>query len=211
MTAVIPADADDLDALSAIIADAFHDLPPSPWLIADEASRRRIFPDYFRIYVEHALAAGAVHTTPHRNAVALWIPVGSEPPALPDDYPERLADITKPWTARFVQFDAALDVCHPTGFPHHYLAFLAVRPDRQGQGIGTALLTYHHLLLDRTGIIAYLEASSPRNRQLYLRHGYADHGSPIQLPGGPEMYPMVKEPQLPARRRPPLRAESRQR
>lgn len=186
MTDVI--DADDVDVLSAVIGVAFHDLPPSPWLIADEASRWRIFPGYFRLFVEHALATGTVHTTPRRNAVALWMPADSGPPAPPDDYVERLAVITEPWTARFLQFDAALDACHPTGLPHHYLAMLAVRPDRQGRGIGTALLRYHHLVLDRTGISAYLEASSPRNRALYLRQGYADHGSPSPVhtvPPGP--------------------------
>ena len=41
---------------------------------------------------------------------------------------------------------------------------------------------------------AYLEASDERTRRIYLRHGYADHGSPIELPGGPFMYPMVRHP-----------------
>lgn len=116
MTDVIDADADDVDVLSAVIGVAFHDLPPSPWLIADEASRWRIFPGYFRLFVEHALAAGTVHTTPRRNAVALWIPADSGPPASPDDYVERLAAITEPWTARFLQFDAALDAATQPGY-----------------------------------------------------------------------------------------------
>jgi hypothetical protein len=37
--------------LSQVIAEAFHDLPPSHWLIADPDVRRRVFPGYFRIYV----------------------------------------------------------------------------------------------------------------------------------------------------------------
>ena len=41
---VLPADAADLDTLSQVIADAFHDLAPSRWLIADPDARRRIFP-----------------------------------------------------------------------------------------------------------------------------------------------------------------------
>ncbi|MEV2242744.1 hypothetical protein [Micromonospora sp. NPDC049891] len=37
----------------------------------------------------------------------------------------------------------------------------------------------------------YLEASTPLNRKLYARHGFADHGAPIQLPeGGPALQPM---------------------
>jgi ribosomal protein S18 acetylase RimI-like enzyme len=163
VTTVIRASADDLGVLSGVIAEAFHDLPPSSWLIADGAARRKIFPGYFRIFVEHALAAGTVYTTPGRDAVALWLPVDTEPP-LPDDYPERLAAATAPWTRQFLQFDAALGERHPAGFPHHYLAMLAIRPGRQGQGTGSALISHHHRLLDQTGTAAYLEASSPRNR-----------------------------------------------
>jgi len=59
-----------------------------------------------------------------------------------------------------------------------------------GQGIGTALLHAGHSTLDDEGVAAYLEASSPRSRLLYLAHGYTDHGPPIQLPGGPPMHPM---------------------
>ena len=46
------------------------------------------------------------------------------------------------------------------------------------------------------GIPAYLEASDERTRRIYLRHGYADYGSPIRLPDGPSMYPMTREPAL---------------
>ena len=76
----------------------------------------------------------------------------------------------------------------------NHLAILAVRPDRQGQGTGTALLDAHHAILDAEGIVAYLEASDERTRGIYLRHGYADYGNPITLAGGLLMYPMVRHP-----------------
>ena len=61
--AVVRAGEADLDVLSQVIADAFHDLAPSRWLIPDPGARREIFPGYFRLYLEHALASGTVHTT----------------------------------------------------------------------------------------------------------------------------------------------------
>jgi len=73
---VICAGAADLDVLSQVIADAFCDLAPSRWLIPGQATRRQVFPGYFRLYAEHALARGVVHTTPGRTAAALWIPAG---------------------------------------------------------------------------------------------------------------------------------------
>jgi hypothetical protein len=55
-----------------------------------------------------------------------------------------------------------------------------------------ALLLAYHERLDRgAGHPACLEAASPRTRQVYLRPGYADHGPPINLPGGSSMYPDV--------------------
>ena len=102
---------------------------------------------------------------------------------------------TRPWTSRFETFEAALEGRHPAE-PYRYLAVLAVRPDRQRLGTGTALLRAGHEDLDRDpGTAAYLEASSPRARRLYQAHGYTDHGSLIELPGGTPMFPMMRPPQ----------------
>jgi GNAT superfamily N-acetyltransferase len=185
----------DIEVLSQVIAEAFFPLAPCEWLIGDEAARRAIFPRYFRMYVEHAMADGLVHTTPGRDAAALWLPLGAQLPEPPDGYGERLAEITGRWVERFTVFDAELDAHHLTGRAHHHLAILAVRPDRQWHGIGTALLHAHHAVLDEQGIVAYLEASDELTRVIYLGHGYADHETPIQLPDGPQMYPMVRRPQ----------------
>lgn len=96
-----------------------------------------------------------------------------------DGYDLRLAAVTSLWTSRFVAFDVALDRHHPAEVPHCHLAILAVHPDQQGQGIGTALLHVGHAKLDGEGTPAYLEAAGPRSRDLYLAHGYTDHGPPI--------------------------------
>lgn len=198
MIELIRAEPADAEILSAVLAEAFFDLPPSRWLISDEASRRRIFPAYFQIFVEHALANEVVHTTPGRAAAALWVSMGEQPLPVPDNYAERLREVTTPWTSRFIQFDAALESRHPVGAACHHLALLGVRPGWQGRGIGAALLRAHHRLLDQAGVAAYLEAATERNRRLYQRHGYADLGPPICLPDGPRMFPMVRLPQAAA-------------
>ncbi len=154
--AVILADDTFTDVLSQLIADAFHELAVSAWLIPDPAARRQIYPRYFGLYVEHALAGGIVLTTPGQAAVALWLPAGEDKPGVPDGYDKRLAEVTGPWADRFRLFDQELDRRHPAGTAHHHLAILAVRPGRQGQGLGTALLRAHHAALDRDGIPAYL-------------------------------------------------------
>jgi GNAT superfamily N-acetyltransferase len=200
-TAVVRAGERDLEVLSQVIADAFHDLAVSHWLIPDPDARSAIFPGYFRILLQHALAAGLVCTTPQRTAAALWLPAtGSAPP--PDGYAGHLAKATGPFLDRFLTFDEELARHHLIGALHHHLAILAVRPDSQGQGIGAALLQAHHATFDWQGIAAYLDASGERSRDLYLRHGYTDHGEPIELPDGPPMYPMVRIPGLRPQRGP---------
>lgn len=192
---VVRAGERDVEVLSQVIADAFHDLAVSQWLIPDPDARRAIFPRYFRILCQHALAAGLVYTTPQRTAAALWL-VATGSAAPPDGYAVQLADVTGAFLDRFLAFDETLTRRHLTGALHHHLAILAVRPDQQGQGIGTALLQAHHATFDWQGIAAYLEASDERTRDLYLHHGYADHGEPIELPNGPRMYPMIRIPGL---------------
>ena len=194
MIEIIEAGPADLDVLSVVIAAAFHDLPPSRWLVEDETARFAIFPEYFLIYLEHGLSAGVVQATADRSAAAVWLPVGPGGPVPPDDYQRSLAAATTPWTARFAAFDAALERRHPAGRPHHHLALLGVRPDRQGRGTGSALLRAGHRALDAAGVPGYLEASSERSRRLYREHGYADLGPPIVLPGGPSLFPMWREP-----------------
>jgi GNAT superfamily N-acetyltransferase len=188
----------DIGVLSQVIADAFFPLAPCRWLIGDQAARRAILPGYFAMHLQHAMADGLVHTTPARDAAALWLPAGPQPPQPPEGYHEHLAQITGPWAQRFAAFDAELDAHHLTGVAHHHLAILAVRPGRQGQGTGTALLNAHHAVLDGKNTVAYLEASDERTRRIYLHHSYADYGTPIQLPGGPHMFPMTRRPSRPA-------------
>ncbi len=191
------AEENDVDILSQVIAEAFFDLPASRWLVEDPAVRRTIFPCYFRLYVEHTLACGLVHTTPDRDAVALWLPAGPGAPGPPDGYSARLAVITGSLISRFEAFDAALEARHPVAVPHQHLAILAVRPGRQGQRTGTTLLAARLATLDAEGIPAFVEASSPDSRRLYLRHGYVDYGLRIDLPDGPALYPMWREPRDP--------------
>jgi GNAT superfamily N-acetyltransferase len=187
----VPAGPSDTGVLAQIVADAFFDLAVSRWLVPDPAARRAIFPAYFRIYVEHAFADGLVFTTTARDAAALWLPVGPGGPGdPPEGYADRLAAITGAHLDRFQALDAGFEAHHPAGAVHQHLAILAVRPDRQRHGIGTALLDHRHATLDRDGAPAYLEASDLAKRDIYRKHGYADHGSPIRLPGGPQLYPM---------------------
>jgi GNAT superfamily N-acetyltransferase len=186
---------DDVKVLSHVVAAAFHDLAPSGWLISDVGERSAIFPAYFQISVEMALAGGVVFTDADRTSAALWLDVRAGRDAPFTDYDDRLAGAVGPHVERFRAFDRLLEERQPTGVGHYqHLLMLAVRPDRQRRGIGSALLAGSHRLLAAEGIAAFLEASDMGTRGLYLRHGYVDRGAPIQIPGGACMYPMWRTP-----------------
>ena len=55
---------------------------------------------------------------------------------------------------------------------HFYLAALGVEPERQGEGIGTALVQPALAMADADGIAAYLETATGRNVLLYERLGF---------------------------------------
>jgi len=184
------------DEITEVLAAAMNDGPVARWLMPDATLRREMSPDYFAIFTEHAILHGEVYVTVdpidgRLSGVALWFPLNRVIPP-PVDYDSRLKEVTGSAFDRTCQLDARLEAEHPLE-PHHYLAFVAVRPERQNLGIGSALLARHHARLDRAGLPAYLEANDPRNRDLYLRHGYVSR-EPVMLPDGPPVWPMWREP-----------------
>jgi GNAT superfamily N-acetyltransferase len=192
--AIIRAETGQVEQVSALIAEAFEPLEVAKWLVRTDERRGRIEAQ-FRILVAHAFVHGHIDLVSDLSGAAVWFHVDGEeelPP--PPDYDARLAAACGPYTERFQALDAAFADHHPHGVAHHHLALLAVAPDRQRDGIGSALLGQHHAHLDGVGVGAYLEASSPESRALYERHGYRVRGGPFSLPDGPPLWPMWREP-----------------
>ena len=207
---IVPASPDDAGTLAVLIAEAFGHLDIGCWLVGDPVERRRILPGSFRLLVDHALIRGTVHTTAERIAGAVWLPATPIPDIDNYDAPPRSnlrrAHLPVPRPRRG-------QARHPPEYAAARAPGVPCRPPKQhGAGLGRALLARQHHLLDAQGIPAYLDASSERSRELYLRHGYQRLGEPLRLlPDGPPMWPMWRQPPSPwqtpscARTQPPLR------
>ncbi|HEU5160981.1 MAG TPA: GNAT family N-acetyltransferase [Streptosporangiaceae bacterium] len=181
----------DAGRVAELVATAFAPLPAVSWLVPEPADRPRVMTANLRIFVDHAIEYGHVDLIDEAPAAAVWFP-RTDPIPEPADYDRRLAAACGPWTDRFRVLDSLFEENHPDG-PHYHLALLAVAPEWQSRGLGSVLLRRQHAELDATATAAYLEASSARSRDLYLRHGY-EPGEPFRLPDGTPFWPMWRPP-----------------
>ena len=81
-----------------------------------------------------------------------------------------------------------MDDVHPEE-PHRYLFSIGVRSTARGRGLGGKLLATALADTDAAGEPAYLEATSPRSRALYARHGFKATDE-ITIDDGPTLWPM---------------------
>ncbi|TQS42752.1 GNAT family N-acetyltransferase [Cryptosporangium phraense] len=238
-TLIRGASAAEHEAVTAVIVDAFADLEVCHWLVPDPHVRSGLLTIYFGSLVSHALSHGTVQVVDEANgvpaasvwaasspgwgrlgevaharpvAVAAWLPPSAPP--LPADHAENLTASAygrggRRWIERFLMLDDCLAQQHAEG--NHHLMILAVRANRRGTGLGSALLTHHHRRLDAGGESAALDAAAERSLPLYHRHGYSLSGDPVSLPrGGPRtMWPMRRPPQSPVATMAPTLAKTR--
>ncbi|MGP4017034.1 GNAT family N-acetyltransferase [Saccharopolyspora sp. 5N708] len=174
---------------------AFRDDAFAQWLLPERAHRHHVYREWFSMVLAHAETAGRVIAGADDLAVQVWLSGRTGPPAMLDDAAtERLLELAGPQVHRFRAFGNLSTDRHPRE-PHQYLALIGVDPAVQGTGIGGRELGDALREWDIDGLPCYLEASSERSRNLYLRLGFRDFGDPIVLPhDGPGLYPMWREP-----------------
>jgi ribosomal protein S18 acetylase RimI-like enzyme len=189
------ATADDVDVVSRILAAAFMQDPVSEWIFPDGAERARLHKSFFRHFVELTVDAGEVHLCGEGVGAALWLSAGGEVESADggDLHSAMESSIGIEYTKRFAVLDELMTAHHPTR-RHSYLPFIAAHPRHQGLGIGSALLQHQLRRLDDDGLPAYLEASCLRNAALYERHGFGQMDATLDLPQGPSLYPMWRDP-----------------
>lgn len=183
---------DDASRLAAAMAAAFYDDQVFRWFSPNHGRRRAMLPSFFDVFVEAYLAHGETYADDDGAGGALWAAPDTDPLGAEPVYAERLEEIVGVDAPRMFEI-VELFEAHAPREPHYHLQFLGVRPERQGAGIGGALMAPILERLDRDGVPAYLEATSDRNRAMYERHGFRAHGA-IPLPGGPTLWRMWRDP-----------------
>ena len=187
----------DVPRMAAALADAFADDPAMSWVVPDDGVRRDMTERAFTLFFERLwLEQDECYTTTNGVGAAVWelpdrwkVGAGAQLGLMP-----RLVSIYRRHTPRLLRSFFKLESGHPAD-PHYYLPFVGVVPEWQGRGLGASLLKPVLDRCDAEGMPAYLEASSPRNRVLYERHGFAVTEEFHLGKGSPPLWRMWRDPQ----------------
>ena len=191
---------EDFQPLAAMLARAFYDDPVTSWFYPNPRRRLGRAQRFFAIRLRQLADQDLIYTTPEHSGAALW----TQPGRWREDLAQSLMllpmlPVLLPRIVRSTRAVREIERRHPV-VPHYYLSVLGTDPDQQGGGIGSALLAPVLRRCDDEGVAAYLESSKESNIGFYEGHGFAVTDR-IDLPDGPPLWFMWREPRLPGGRR----------
>ena len=176
--AVRRATAADIDVLSGVLARAFAHDPFYLFLAGEASERNQRMREGWDGILRHASAhLSDTWTTEDLAGVALWLPPGYEGPSFIDSLRLMPSIARLAGWGRLRLVTSAIETLERrrrshVPVPHYYLSALGVTPERQGEGIGSALMAPTLTACDERGVPAYLETAVARNVLLYERLGF---------------------------------------
>lgn len=192
---VAPLDPSMRDTATDTLVTAFMDDAMFAWVFPDPAARARGLRRLNRIPLEYGQRYGYVRQSGQGRGVAIWIPPG-EPMS-----PARMIRCgmlgvplrtgLRPM-ARFGGANAVMDKIHKRHMsgPHWELLIVAVDPELQGQGRGSALVRDGLARVDESGLPCYLNTNTPANVPFYERLGFTVLEEATLGTGGPPAWAM---------------------
>lgn len=174
-----------------ILSEAFHDDPVLRWV--------KDSPEFVAAFMELLLPsfipAGLTYMDPAQRGAACWIG-----PKDQLQWPFTLAKLVKmariagpSGLYRLMVSGSKTESSHPRE-PHYYLFMVGARPDCQGQGVGSALLSHMLRRCDREQVPAYLENSKEANLDFYRGHGFRVQREIRFARNAPPLWLMWREP-----------------
>ena len=193
------AQAAEIPSMAGVLARAFHDDPVFTWVLRGDGGRLKLLERAFALFLRRVwIDEEETFTTASVAGVAVWEPPGQwkysaweQLRLLP-----AMAGVFRRHLPRTLRALMALESDHPAeprAEPHYYLPFIGVDPRWQGRGLGAAVLRPILERCDREGVPAFLEASTPRNRAMYERHGFTVMDEFALGKGAPPQWRMWRE------------------
>ena len=166
---------EDVPAVAACLADAFHEDPLwGPWTFPDATTRAASLTAFMTFWATCGVRLPWLRMTDGAESVALWLPPG-EPELTPAEAAQVGPLLTGLLGARAPEVEALFDqfdAHHPHDEPHYYLGWWATHREHAGRGLGTALMR------------ANLESTNPANLARYEALGFEARAE-FGPPGGP--------------------------
>lgn len=186
----------DRKQVATTLARAFADDPILSWLATPKNYARGSERAFSAILRTSYMPKAEVYSAGDGKAVLIWVP--------PDKWKGPATDALRLLPAyramsgrrlpRVLKLVTAMEKRHgQIDEPHWYIPFIGVDPAAQGKGFGSTLLQHVLAKADDEGRPAYLEATSPRNRLLYHRHGFEPVGE-LRVDDSPPLTPMWRTP-----------------
>ena len=187
-----------LERATTTLARAFSNDPMFAWIFPDARRRSQSLRVLNRVPLEYGLRHGRVTQSNGGLAAAIWIPPGHTI-TLSGMIRDGILGVPgrvgfRPF-ARFLGANSVMGRLHKKFVPepHWYLLIVAVDPELQGRGVGTALVAEGLARADQSACPCYLETSEERNIAFYERHGFAVVASAPLGKGGPTGWAMRRD------------------
>ncbi len=177
----------------ATVAAAFAEDPG--WAFILGTGYQRLVAHFVGALFDVRVASQNVWVTDDLAAVAMW-----DSPGESDAAPGYAESVWARYRAtagegafdRLARYNDAVAAASPAE-PYWYLGVLATDPERQREGLATALLMPILDEADRLGTACCLETSTAENRRFYERRGFTQ-ATEVVLPGGPPTWWLRRAP-----------------
>ena len=179
---------------------AFLDYPLMVYAAADERRRRPAIRQLYGAILWDSFRWGEVHITPEVDGVCAWLPPERSMPTLWRQI--RAGFLQVPFRfgleggRKLTVYDRWAQKLHHdhAAMPHYYLSVIGVAPQRQGQGVGSALMQPMLDRADQQRLHCWLDTHTETNVRLYEHHGF-QVARQVDVPGHPvPVWGMLRKP-----------------
>ena len=199
MQPTLPCQPDHIPALSCMFARAFLNDPLYEYVFPEVETREDLIAWDMANLLRYGLRFGEVTATPDLAGCSIFLPPGETEFTTQRMGQAGMLDAASHFgedaNSRMERFIAAteLNQARLAPQPHGYLLVLGVDPVRQGQGIGSLLLTKVLECADEGRFPTYLETTKQTNLAFYERHGFNLLLQEALPAGGPLVWYLVKD------------------
>ncbi len=187
-----------IDRAVPTLVRAFAGDPMFVWMFPDPQERERALRVLNRVPLQYGIRYGRVTAVNGGDAMAIWIPPGRPITISGMIRSGMLAVPLRLGIRPFARFVRANDImgglqARSVPEPHWSLLIVAVDPDAQRRGLGSALVMEGLGCADADNCPCYLETSDERNVTFYERFGFTIAGTAALGEGGPPGGAMRRE------------------